>query len=299
MKKNLLKGSIVLLLAVICAISCKKEAEPVVSNQPSNQPPNQLYDSTQNNEVLAIPYPTTIPPECDYAPDYGDSIVFTQPSGSGDVYANPVNNQGIEGTYLSWPDGLVMNANTGSINLTKSQTGQRYDIAFVKNGTTDTCLSSLIVGGAAYMDSVYVLSESNITAKPYFNANPYGPPVCAGTQGQGCKFDYNNFAHDQGIEVDQNTGYIDLQKTMQQSLFGILPINGTTVYTTIYYQLNDASNFASQSIQLEMIFYNHKSDIPAGLLATVTNRLWNTLTDLLISRKSATRPPLIIIVRSN
>ena len=78
----------------------------------------------------------------------------------------------MHGTYLSWPDGLKMNAGTGAINLTKSETGQRYSVAFVKSGTTDTCMSQLIVAGAAYMDSVYVLSESDTTAKPYFNANP-------------------------------------------------------------------------------------------------------------------------------
>ena len=112
--------------------------------------------------------------------------------------------------------------------------------------TADTCMSQLIVAGAAYMDSVYVLAISDTTAKPYFNANPYGPPVCEGNQGQGCQFDYNNYAHDQGIEIDQKTGFIDLQKTMKNSLFGLIPINGTTVLTTIYYKLNDNSNYAPQ-----------------------------------------------------
>ena len=289
------KGLIILSVAIICAISCKKTAEPANSNQSANL----TTDTSTSTDLSKPPYPVTVPPECNYAPDYGDSIVFPQPTNSNDFYVYPVNNQGVQGTYLSWPGGLVLDPGTGSINLTKSQTGQRYAIGFVKSGTTDTCLASLIVGGAAYMDSVYVLSESDTTSKPYFNANPYGPPVCEGTQGQGCKFDYNNAAKNQGIEIDQNTGYIDLNKTMKKSPFGILPLNGTTVYTTINYQLNDNSNFASQSIQLQMVYYNHKSDIPASLLASVTNKLWNALSDLLIGKKSSPRPPLIIIVRSN
>ena len=71
---------------------------------------------------------------------------------------------------------------------------------------------------------------------------------------------------------------------MQQSLFGLLPLNGTTVYTTIYYKLNDNSNYAPQKIQLKLMYYNHKSDIPADILASVTNKLVNTLQNLLISK---------------
>ena len=61
------------------------------------------------------------------------------------------------------------------------------------------------------MDSVYVLSMSD-TAKPYFNANPNWPSPCLTNQGQGCQFDYNNYANNQGIEIDQQTGFIDLQQ---------------------------------------------------------------------------------------
>jgi hypothetical protein len=298
MKRNLHIGSMILLATILLAAACKKSIE-----QPNqNQGTNHLPDSTLINQTIPdtlIPYPANPTPECSTAPDYGDSIVYPQPPVSGDYYVNPINNQGVDGTYLSWPVGLTMNAKTGAIDLTRSETGQRYDVAFVKSGTTDTCLSHLIVAGAAYMDSVYVLAVSDTTAKPYFNANPYGPPVCQGTQGPGCQFDYNNYAHNQGIEIDQNTGFIDLQKTMKNSLFGLLPINGTTVNTTIYYKLNDNSNFAPQKIQLQLMFYNHKSDIPPSLLASITNKLLNALTDLLISKAPSTRPPIIIITRYN
>jgi hypothetical protein len=107
-----------------------------------------------------------------------------------------------------------MDPNTGAINLTKSETGERYSVAFVKSGTTDTCLTQLIVGGAAYMDSIYVLSQSDTTSRPYFNANPNTPSPCQGSSGPGpgCQFVYNNAAQNQG-SIDQNTGYIDLKRT--------------------------------------------------------------------------------------
>jgi hypothetical protein len=279
MKQNLHKGSLILLLTFYGAISCKKSVDQPVQNNIANV--NHTSDTTL--AVQPTPYPVSPVQECNFAPDYGDSIVYAQPA-SGD---------------FSWPVGLSLDPKTGAIDLTKSETGQRYGVAFVKNGTTDTCLSQLIVSGASYMDSVYVLSQSDTTSKPYFNANPYGISPCQGNQGQGCQFDYNNYAHNQGIEIDQKTGFIDLKKTMKQSIFGLLPINGATVYTTIYYKLNDNSNYAPQKIQLKLVYYNHKSDVPAATLLTLTDKLFNTLNDLLISKGPSSRPPLIVIVRDN
>ena len=84
------------------------------------------------------------------------SSIRSQPHRATIMYIPRITRESL-GTYLSWPDGLKINSDTGAINLTQSETGQRYSIAFVKNGTTDTCMSQLIVAGAAYMDSVYVL----------------------------------------------------------------------------------------------------------------------------------------------
>jgi len=294
MKQGLLKGSLILLFTILYAAACKKTSNPL-----SPDPVGNIQKDTIQSLDPMVPYPQIPTPECTNAPDYGDSIVYPQPAASGDYYVYPQNNQGLTGTYLSWPVGLVMDSKSGAIDLTQSETGARYAVAFVKSGTTDNCMAQLIVAGAAYMDSVYVLSQSRKTAVPYFNANPFGTPVCVGNQGEGCQFDYNNFAHDQGIEIDQKTGFIDLQKTMQKSPFGLLPINGTTVYTTIYYKLNDNSNFAKQKIQLQMIYYNRKSDIPPGYLATITNSMLNTLGLQLLSKGPKARPPLIIIVRQN
>ena len=295
MKQYLNKGLLILSFTILCAVACKKSLSPQSLDSGNN---NNHHDTTLVNPI--VPYPLTPLAECDNAPNYGDSIVFPQPTKSSDYFIYPLNNQDVSGTYLSWPDGLVLDSKSGAINLTQSETGARYSVAFVKSGTTDTCISQLIVGGAAYMDSVYVLSESKKTAIPYFNANPNQPSVCEAGSGVDCKFDYNNFAHNQGIEIDEKTGFIDLQKTMEKSPFGLIPLNGTTVLTTIYYQLNDNSNKAAQKIQLKMIYYNHKSDIPSGLLATVSENLFNTLNDLLLlSKTGKSRPPLIIIVRQN
>jgi hypothetical protein len=294
MNKNLCNGSSILLLIIFCSTACKKSEEP----QAANPVLNVTHDTTLATTPV-VPYPVSPVQECNYAPYYGDSIVYPMPASSGDFYVYPQNNQGISGSYFSWPAGLTIDTHTGAIDLTQSQTGQRYAVAFVKSGSTDTCMSSLIVAGTAYEDSVYTLMQSDTTAQPYFNANPYQPSPCQSHQGPGCNFDYNNYAKNQGIEIDQKTGYINLQKTMKKGPFGFFPVNGATVYTTIYYKLPDQSNNAPQNIQLKLVYYNHRSDIPAALMQTVTNNLINTLNNTILSQGPSTRPPLIIIVRDN
>ncbi|HEY4156109.1 MAG TPA: hypothetical protein VGM24_11795 [Puia sp.] len=314
MKKNLHPGSTILILALLCLFACKKT---INSTEDVPYKPPVKVDSTKNKvdslqppkdsvqpapkDTTSVPFPQVPLLGCTYSPDYGDSIVFTQPTNGSDYIIYPVNNSGIAGTYFSWPGGLVLNSHTGAINMTKSETGARYAVGFVKSGTTDTCLTQLIVGGAAYMDSVYVLGDNQTTAAPYYNADPYAPPVCTGSSGgQGCQFDYNNHAKNQGVVIDQHTGIINLQQTMKNSLFGLLPIDGTTINTVVYYKLNDNSNSAPQQIGLKLMFYNKKSDIPPSLLASVVDNLLNVLQNLLISKGSSSpRPPLIIITRYN
>jgi hypothetical protein len=295
MKTHLSKGSLILILIILYAVACKKTVESASSQ---NAAGTSLHDTTLQ-AVPVVPYPANPVQECNYSPDYGDSILFPQPNSNADFYVYPQNNQGLKGRYLSWPGGLDLNGTTGAIDLTQSQTGQRYAVAFVKDGTSDTCMSQLIIAGASYMDSVYDLSLSDTTSTPYFNANPYATPPCQGSQGPGCKFDYNHYAMMQGIQVDQKTGFINLQKTMKNNPFGLFPENGSTILTTIYYQLADKSNNAPQSIQLRLVYYNKKSDVPPSLLATISDNISNTLGNVLLSTGPPPRPPLIVIVRSH
>jgi hypothetical protein len=291
MKRVECPQSLILLFFILLSISCKKSVESAAPVVVSNS------DSTLSLPI--VPYPQTPLQECNNAPDYGDSIVFVQPASGSDYFVYPKSNQGVAGTYLSWPQGLSIDSKTGIIDLTTSQTGQRFSVGFVKTGTTDTCMSQLIVGGAAYMDSIYVLSHSDTTSIPYFNANPYQASPCpANGPGPGCQFDYNDFAKKQGIIIDKKTGYIDLKKTTQKINWNLL-VNGQSMITSIYYKLNDNSNNASQMIQVKLMYYAHKSDIPANIMAQVSQNQQNTLKDVLISSGPSARPPLIVIVRNN
>ena len=286
MKQKHAEGLWLIAMAFTCFTGCRKTT-----------------DSTEktNDSTLTAPYPVLLQ-SCANPPSYGDSIVYTQPSvNSSDYYIYPQSNTGIPGSYLSWPQGLSLNSATGAIDLTTSQTGQRFSVGFVKAGSTDTCISQLIVGGVSYIDSVYNLSTSDTTSVPYFNANPFAPSPCTGNSGtgKGCQFDYNDYAKMQGIAVDKKTGYIDLVKTMKNIPKNYLLVNGDYLITTIYYKLNDNSNNAPQMIQLKLMYYNRKSDIPPALLAQVSQNLVNTLNNQILNNGPNSRPPLIIIVRNN
>ncbi len=292
MKQSSIERSLIFILFLYAAAGCKKTVEQ--SNTPDTI--RVTHDSIFTAPI--IPYPITPLQECNNAPYYGDSIVFSQPAKTTDYYIYPQTNQNLSGTYLAWPQGLVMDSKTGAIDLTKSETGQRYSIGFVKSGTTDTCVSQLIVAGVSYMDSIYVLNHSDTTSRPYFNANPYGSSPCNGSggPGSGCQFDYNDYAKKQGIIIDKKSGFIDLKKTTKNLNFAML-WNGASLTTRIYYKLNDQSNNASQMIEVKLIYYAHKSDVPPNISAQITQNLFYTLNDALISRGPSARPPLIVIVR--
>ncbi len=306
------KKNRILLLAItllVCVTACKKSVDtetvtPVV-------PPN-VKDTTQSaviDTTAAVSYPQLHTVHCPGAPSYGDTILFLQNAPTDYIIA-PVNHPD-SGTYISWPKGMVIDKNTGAINVSKSETGVRYNIGWVKKGTTDTCLQTLILAGISYADSLYVLNNDERYAKPYYNASTTADPVCvsaSGVPGSGsnCKFDVTGQAASQKVIVDKDYGIIDLKNTANKA-FGLLPLNGTKVTTTISYQLDDNSAMATQKITVNLIYYNKKSDVPPDLLALVTDKLnkivnsvllINLLGDNSAQYRGSPRPPIIIVTRS-
>ena len=295
-----LVGLTLCLSVVACRKSISTTAEQALppGTQDTASRPFVIRDSVKS--LATTPFPQSPVTGCSYSPNYGDTIIYPQPNNGQDYIVSPINNPGA-GKFLAWPMGMVIDSTTGAINVTKSETGLKYAIGFVKNGTTDTCLTTLIIGGAAYMDSVYVLESGATTAKPYYDANPLLPPVCAGN---GCTFDVTGSAANQKVILNTTSGIIDLQKTLNGTgllggAFGLLPLNGQTVNSRIYYRLNDASNNALQHIDVQFVYYYSKAQIGQGLLNNVLTKLTNILTGNMISTAANPRPPLIIIVRKN
>jgi hypothetical protein len=307
MKNNTLTRLIAALLFFSGIVACKKSLD---SNTPvgTNNPPPKDTTTTPvaDTSKRTVSYPQQPSSKCPNAPDYGDSIIFVQPGSNYTVV--PINHPDT-GTYFAWPVGMVIDKNTGAINVSKSETGLRYNIGYVKKGTADTCMQTLILAGISYEDSLYVLANDERYAEPYYNADPQQAPVCSGSGvpgGGSCVFDVNGQANSQGVTIDKNTGIIDLKSTASKA-FGLLPLNGTTVQTTIAYKLNDNSNMALQQITVQLIYYTRKSDVPPSLLAAVTDKLAKIVNQLLLINIPTTgsqqtfsgspRPPIIIVTR--
>jgi hypothetical protein len=280
-----------LLLIFALIFSCRKS----VTN------PGQDLNQLQNNSTQAVPYPLAPVTGCSYAPDYGDSIIYPQHATTNNDYiVSPVNNPG-PGTYMSWPEGLAINSSTGAIDVTQSDAGERFDIGFVKSGTTDTCITTLIIGGVSYMDSVYVFGNNESQVYPYYDANPYSAFVCGwGSNSPGsCQFDVTGSAKNMKVAVDSNNGWIDLQKTLNSGAFGPIPFNGEQISPVIYYKLNNSGNMTLQHIQVNIVYYYAKSQISPSLLNSLNTKLNNSLQNILIVKSGSSRPPIIIITRVN
>ena len=312
MKKHIQIYPVFVLILALFFWACQKTA--VV--YPSSLSSDRIHTGYDTSHIAIItsdsqyippalpkaPFPQQTPVNaCLLAPLYGDTIIYPQPTSGSDYIMNVVNSPGA-GKYLSWPVGMVIDSVSGAIDVTASQTGLQYAVGFVKNGTTDTCLQTLVIGGASYEDSVYYIAEGQTNAFPYFEANPNLINTCA--TGNGCSFDVTGSAANIGVVVNTSTGVINLQKTLDGALlglggaFGLLPQNGSSVTATIYYKLNDPSNNALQNIQVQLVYYDKASLINSGLLSTVLLKLDNLLSGHLIDNSANPRPPLVVIVRS-
>lgn len=294
--------------SIVIYIACSKKVHPDDNNNiiGSSNP----TDSTTNPPLTDSTFDTNLSVNsstCPSAPNYGDSIVYLKPKSNGDFFVVPTNNIGVDGTYLSWPEGLKINRNTGAVNLSQSETGVRYNVAFIKKGTTDTCVSQLIVGGLTYLDAIYVLDQGDTLAMPVFNADPFGPSVCDASDdsdypdnnGNGnnkCAFDNDSpgqRANDQKLRVRTKSGIINLKRSVEDGLFGKNPKNGDSKKVQIRYKLNDASLKADQKISVQMVYYDNASSIPGAIQKEVDGKRANMFNYKII--KGRPRPPLIII----
>ncbi len=286
-----------LLILLLVLLACHKS---ISDAQQQSLPPilsDSLLIANSDSAAPIAPFPQYPLTGCSNDPSYGDSVIYPQPTSGQDYIVHPVNNPG-SGKYLSWPAGMFIDSVTGAIDLTTSETGQKYAIGFVRAGTSDTCISSLIIGGASYMDSIYDLSQGSGMASPYFDANPYTASICGTLPNgsSGCSFDVTGSATSHKMVIDKSTGEIDLKKSLN-GIFGTHPVNGQTAAITIYYQLNDASNLALQHIQVDVVYYDSQSAMSAGLVSKIKNKHAEELAGRLILPSSNPRPPLVVIVR--
>ncbi|MFT3704049.1 MAG: hypothetical protein QM802_16905 [Agriterribacter sp.] len=292
-------------LAVTMLYACAKkldEITPAGNNNPSTTNP---ADSTE-----------TVPSVVGCGPDYGDSVLCYQLLASGQDYKmSPLKSLG-KGRYVAEPDGLVIDNNTGEINVTKSESGLAYKVGFIADGSTDTCFTKIITSGINYLDGIHVISDNDTLAVPVYNGSI--TPVCgSGGLFSGCEFDDDDdddngngsadeppagqSCNSKNIRVDTKNGVISLKRSLLDGIFGSLtPNNGKTVNATLYYRLDDCSNKALRKIDLSFTYYDKMSNVPQSLIDDISNSVKNILGLLMRTDgdKAAAnpRPPHIVVV---
>jgi len=273
MKKRILTALVAFSVLAVLLIACHK--------------------SKDEPEPEVVPFPQNPVMNCPYSPDYGDTLICI-PNGNGpDYIISPVNNPGT-GKYFSWPIGLKIDRFTGAINVTQSESGMRYLIGFVKQGTTDTCISQIVIAGMSYIDSVHVLSQGQTSTSPYTDADANLFSACATGN---CQIDLNGKLTSMKIAINKTTGEIDLQKTLDQGAFGPNPVNGDYIEATMLYKVDNGCSNSVKRINLKFMYFNNKSQIDAALISEVLAKQASVRGGNIIDTYLKPRPPLIIITR--
>jgi hypothetical protein len=290
------------LIAAACFLSCRKDGQaPTPPGSIALRTSDPAIDTLKADSMPAVPFPHVS--SCSLLPIYGDTVIYPQPTTGGDYILKPVNDPGA-GTYFGWPGGLAISATTGAIDITQSETGMRFAVGFVRAGSTDTCIQYVTLGGASYIDSVYVVTSGGVKASPYFDGNPSAIGNCGSGNGNGsgCKFDVTGSAGALRVKVNNSSGEIDLKNTLdgnnsEGGVFGLSPFNGQTVMVPMYYQVKKGSNNAMQLISLQFVYYDSQASLNAALLLTVDTRSSNLYGGALLGVARAPRPPLVIVTR--
>ena len=224
-------------------------------------------------------------------------------------YINAANKNLIEpkstetGTFTSTPDGLQIDANTGEIDINKSETGLKYIVSFTSSGTGETHSSPLIISGINYLDKIFNLSAGDSVANAIYNANSRLP-----IPGQNGIFDQGGGCGKAGIVVNSQTATINLAESVRNQ--GI--DTGATQEVKLAYRINDNSNQALNCLDVKIYFYRTAAEIPQYLLDLLNERKGTILTSnsvraplalnsaYSLSSQAAkpvrTRPPCIIVV---
>lgn len=314
-----------LLIIVWTFAGCRKTKDEFVESNPldyleeaEHSPARILVDSLLKLESSAlIPFPASGEYNCLSRPLFNDPVLFNLSKDGKDYIVKIDNNPGV-GRYYSWPQGLALDSVNGSINVSASQSGYRYAVGFVKAGTKDTCLQNIIISGASYKDSIYVIGNNDTLVQPYFNADPNSVSICdasgdedyPGNSGHAngnhrCEFDAEDNNGNKGrankkhVKVRTVSGVINLKKTLEEGAFGsVNPPNGQGLIVPVYYKLNDKGGKALQKVSVQLVFFNSRADIPAELVQLVRRRREMTEARMLISPSGSPRPPLIVITRS-
>jgi hypothetical protein len=261
---------------------------------------------------------------------YGDTIYSASVTGT-ERRIYPVVRPAKPGYFMASLPGLDIDSITGRINISKSESGLRYEVFYVSAAKEFIASTTITISGVDYQDRIYDLSSGlpeDQYAAPIFNMTPGAPLPCTYTgNGALCKFDETDIngdnipdyigANNSKLIIDTLTGIIDLKKSLAAGVFGPVPpgstpmfLNGRKKDVTIYYRLGDGNTRTLKKITIRLVYYQSKALIPESMQLEINSRnqryllqpgsAASTDDDLLTLAyyyySTPKRPPLIVLV---
>jgi len=211
-----------------------------------------------------VPNPPTI--GIDSNINYGDSVFFLS-NQSIDVIASPLKPG--NGSYSSFPEGLDIDAATGDINVSKSETGLKYRVYFVPTGGSDTLSTVVLISGINFLDGFYLLNSADSIARPVYNAvqNNTIPGLNSGSL-----FDESSKCNSNGCAVSVVNGEINLAETVRNGVFGTTPTNNDRHEFDLDYRINDKSQKAFNTIRIKLYYFETMSDVTQEVYDIISSR---------------------------
>lgn len=293
--------AITIVVASVVMLSCYKAS-------PSH--PESDTQSQQDEARSAVETSTRL--------QYKDSVVFYSDK---KYKVKPVEIPRAPGYFVSDPEGLLINATTGELDVNNSESGLRYTIYYMSPDNLPLDSANVTVAGIDYSDGIFEINRSpqHEEAVPVYNGTTAGVPCSQDSANPlACVFDETDLdgngtrdvpgANRGKLRVNKKTGEIDLEQSLSDGVFGPNPSNGLTKDFTIYYRLNDESRRAVSNIKVRLYYFSSRDKIPQSLLNELIARKGGSVTEgpgqpngnfiqsNLLSILKPKRPPLIIIV---
>lgn len=175
---------------------------------------------------------------------------------------------GRAGKFYAWPEGLELNSNTGAIDVNSSETGLRYKVMFVPDGTRDTISTKIVLSGVNYKDHYHIQTANDSLSRPFYNAN-----FSQFTLPSGYSFDVGGSARADGLAIDPVTGVINVNQSIRNGFLGHIPArDGDKKEVTVYYKIPDASGSALNKINVKLYFYNDISSVESDITQLLADR---------------------------
>src|SRR5450631_792022 len=186
---------------------------------------------------------------------YGDSIFYLRNQAS-DYIVLPLQNR--LGQYSGFPEGIDIDQNSGAINISKSETGLRYRISFVPDGTTDSIHAVIVISGINFLDGFYKLTTADSVIRPLYNANASSsvPGLNNGTA-----FDIGSGCNSAGCNVNTAIGSINLAQTVRNGVFGATPTNNDRHEFDLNYRINDKSSKTLNTLRVKLYYFDTINDV--------------------------------------